>query len=142
MVQVYEVEMLYEVWKVTEWRNGAVYKTKNTGETRWLTQEEYWGNHTIETDIIFAPMPSDHTEPTVRTRKGQAMASNTSKLLEVLKDLAPNDAARQKCSDMIGDMFKEEMTTLEIDAALAGAIYDGIKHGNWPWTEGMVPKKS
>jgi hypothetical protein len=69
MPTIDDIESLYEVWEITEWRNGAVYKTRNTGETRWLTEKELKENHPIETDIIFSVMPMSFTGQTVRTRK-------------------------------------------------------------------------
>jgi hypothetical protein len=64
-----EVEMLFEVRKVTEWKDDSVYKTENTGETRWLTQEEVKANYPRETNLIFSAMPTTYTGPIVRQRK-------------------------------------------------------------------------
>jgi hypothetical protein len=63
------------------------------------------------------------------------MSSNAQKLLAVLQDYAPTGSAQAKCGELIGEMFKDGLTTREIDATLAGYISDGIRHGNWPWTE-------
>mgnify|MGYP007046720456 CR=1 FL=1 len=30
------IESLVEIWEITEMRNGAVFRTRNTGETRWV----------------------------------------------------------------------------------------------------------
>lgn len=31
-----KIEQLFEVWEITEMRNGAIFSTRNTGETRWV----------------------------------------------------------------------------------------------------------
>lgn len=64
-----EVEQLMEVWEITAWKDGAVYRTRNTGETRWLTKDEQKANRPAETNIIFAHMPTSYTGQTIRTRK-------------------------------------------------------------------------
>lgn len=79
-------------------------------------------------------MSPSYTRPDDPNEKGLTMNSNTSKLLAVLQDYAPTGYAQQKCSEMVGEMFKDGLTTREIDAALAASIVDGIRHGNWPWT--------
>lgn len=63
------------------------------------------------------------------------MNGNANKLLAVLQDYAPTGSAQQKCSQLIGELFAKGLTSREIDAALASAIVDGIRYGNWPWTE-------
>lgn len=62
------------------------------------------------------------------------MSSNAQKLLAVLQDYAPTDKEQAVCSELIGTLFKQGLTSREIDGMLAGAIYDGIRYGNWPWT--------
>jgi hypothetical protein len=66
---VNEIEQLKEVWEITAWKDGAVYKTRNTGETRWMTSDEVKANHPAETNVIFVNMSTSYTGQTTRVRK-------------------------------------------------------------------------
>lgn len=35
-----DYEVLREVWKITEYRNGCIFKTEYTGEDRWVGEHE------------------------------------------------------------------------------------------------------
>jgi hypothetical protein len=57
------------------------------------------------------------------------------RLLSVLCDYAPTNDAAQIVSDGYNAMIRDGMTDGAIEAALAGAIVDGLNHGNWPWNQ-------
>jgi hypothetical protein len=56
-------------------------------------------------------------------------------LLKVLRAYAPNEAARLQCDELL-DTVRRDLgeNTAEVDKVLAGALLDGLRHGNWPWT--------
>lgn len=54
-----EWEVLVEVWKITEMRDGAVYKTELVGE-EWVPMESRWGDH--RTGLIYASL-NRHVNP-------------------------------------------------------------------------------
>jgi hypothetical protein len=55
------------------------------------------------------------------------------KLLAVLQHYAPTGAEQERCAHFLAEMQLGGDTQQEIDAALAGALLDGLRHGNWPW---------
>lgn len=60
------VERLTEVYKITEWRDGAVYKTRSTGEYRWVPLD---APYFISPDIILSSPGTSYEGRTVRVRK-------------------------------------------------------------------------
>jgi hypothetical protein len=56
-------------------------------------------------------------------------------LLKVLRAYAPHEAARLQCDELLAQIRKDHDESIpEIDRVLAGALLDGLQHGNWPWT--------
>lgn len=55
-------EVLIEVYRITERRNGDVFKTKYV-EDKWVLM----GSVSREPDLIYVVKSSDYTEPTIRT---------------------------------------------------------------------------
>ena len=56
-------------------------------------------------------------------------------LLGVLFDYAPDGPAQEQCVKMVWQAEADHAKTEEITAMLAGALLNGIRHGNWPWTD-------
>jgi hypothetical protein len=54
-------------------------------------------------------------------------------LLAVLQRFAPNAEARAKCTRYMARMQSNDATTKEVALAMAGALMDGLRHGNWIW---------
>ena len=66
-----EFEVFKERWRITEWRDGAVYKTKKVDEG-WFDDAVVEANRPAETEIIFVPPGSDHPmarQQTIRVKK-------------------------------------------------------------------------
>jgi hypothetical protein len=63
--------------------------------------------------------------------------SNGYNLLGILQNYAPNGDAQKSCTEMYWKLCRSGMTDEEIDLAMAGAIVDGLRHGNWPWRSPM-----
>jgi hypothetical protein len=62
-------EVLREVWRITERRDGAVYRTEYV-EDRWIPLEgNTHGNVPGEPDLIYAVKSTSYKGPTIRTRK-------------------------------------------------------------------------
>lgn len=55
------MEQLFEIWEITEMKDGCVYKTRNTGETRWVPFGEKPSEGTL-----YVVMSSSYTGPTIR----------------------------------------------------------------------------
>lgn len=69
MTALPEVEQLYQVWEITEWKDGAVFKTKLTSRTIWLTAKEAGSHICADDNLIYGPMPTTYMGQTIRTRK-------------------------------------------------------------------------
>jgi hypothetical protein len=54
-------------------------------------------------------------------------------LLGVMQDYAPNTEAQKIAAAHLKKMQSGGATEKEIDLAMAGALLDGLRHGNWPW---------
>lgn len=55
-------------------------------------------------------------------------------LLAILQDYAPNGPAQQKCTELLWSLQKTWGANYDkINEHLAGALIDGLRHGNWPW---------
>ncbi len=59
--------------------------------------------------------------------------SRESRLLGILQEHAPNSDAQQKCTELVQRMQRDQMPGFKIEEALAGALLDGLRNGNWPW---------
>lgn len=59
--------------------------------------------------------------------------SNAYRLLTCLQAYAPDGDAQQICTDMLHDMEHLKESDEMIELGLVGAIYDGLRYGNWPW---------
>ena len=57
------MEQLFEIWEITEMKDGCVYKTHNTGETRWVPFGEKPSEGTL-----YVAMSSSYTGPTIREK--------------------------------------------------------------------------
>jgi hypothetical protein len=56
---------------------------------------------------------------------------NARLLLEILQDHAPTGIEQEICSKL----FREAQMAMDnTERILAGALYDGLAYGNWPWT--------
>jgi hypothetical protein len=55
-------------------------------------------------------------------------------LTNILIDYAPNAEAQQAVSTMRVEIERNTETDDLIIKSLAGAIFDGLAYGNWPWT--------
>jgi hypothetical protein len=70
---------------------------------------------------------------TVQVLVGGKMKSKDT-LLVVLQSYAPTSDDRMLCADMVWKAEDDGASPREIEIMLAGAISDGLKYGNWPWT--------
>jgi hypothetical protein len=62
-----EIECLYDVYKVTEWRDGCVWKTEPTDTQVWLTREEYHERlQTTLPEVLAAAGGVDSVRPRAR----------------------------------------------------------------------------
>jgi hypothetical protein len=68
MAEFPHLEVYREVFQVTEWKDDAVYKTKSLGFL-WIAKFMEEQNQPRETNIIYAPPPSDYDGPTIRRSK-------------------------------------------------------------------------
>ncbi len=63
-------------------------------------------------------------------------------LLAVLVQYAPSASAHQACANLYSDASMQALKDHEdkdqyekaIEITMAGAILDGLRYGNWPWT--------
>lgn len=60
-------EVYREVFFVTEWKDGAIYTTHSQG-AKWCDPAEIAANRTKETNLIYAPMSTTFTGPTIRRK--------------------------------------------------------------------------
>jgi hypothetical protein len=54
-------------------------------------------------------------------------------ILAILQQYAPNSDAEAKCTEYLARMQRDGATTREVALAMAGALVDGLRHGNWIW---------
>jgi len=69
----YEYEVYRVRWRITEWRDGAVYKTEQIDEG-WFDGETVKANRPGETDIIYGPVSTDHPmarQMTIRAKRNR-----------------------------------------------------------------------
>lgn len=58
------LEKLVEVWIVTERKNGAIYRTKNTGEMRWVPAN----TPDSDGDTLYVSPSTSYTGTTIRRK--------------------------------------------------------------------------
>lgn len=63
------------------------------------------------------------------------MTDASYQLLGILQGYAPTGSAQEKCSELYREAQSEGRAGRELDKILAGAIYDGLNSGNWPWVD-------
>lgn len=64
-------EVLREVWRITERRGGAVYKTEYL-EDRWIPLgSDRTGRPDNDPDLIWATKSTSYSGPTIRSVKGE-----------------------------------------------------------------------
>jgi hypothetical protein len=54
-------------------------------------------------------------------------------LLAVLQRYAPDHEAKARCTEYLARMQRDGATQKEVDLAMAGALLDGLRYGNWLW---------
>ena len=59
----------------------------------------------------------------------------TNHLFTALYLYAPDGPAQARCSEFFSELISAHDDLREVDKALASAILDGLRYGNWPWTE-------
>jgi hypothetical protein len=50
-----ELQYLKTVFKVTQWRDGCVFKTEEMGD-HWIDQSTLDANNVVKTNLIYAPL--------------------------------------------------------------------------------------
>lgn len=56
-------------------------------------------------------------------------------LLAILQDYAPNGPAQQKCTELLWSLQETWGANYDkINECMTGALIDGLRHGNWPWS--------
>ena len=64
-----QYEVYKEVWKITEWKDGAVYRTESVG-SGWFLEAVVKANRPAVTNLIYSvPSLNDPTAPTLLIRK-------------------------------------------------------------------------
>lgn len=61
------------------------------------------------------------------------MNQHINNLLAALQSYAPNGDAQVKAAELVQNAQRHGANDDEVIEALAGAILDGLRHGNWPW---------
>lgn len=54
-------------------------------------------------------------------------------LLGILQSYAPTGVAQMKCTEAYNQAQADGATGHDLAKAMAGALSDGLHHGNWPW---------
>ncbi len=49
-----EYELFRSQWRITEWRDGCVFKTEHIKDA-WFTEEEIKNNKPLETNVTYGP---------------------------------------------------------------------------------------
>lgn len=63
-----ELQFLKSVFKITEWRDGYVYKTEELGD-EWIDQSVIDNNKAKETNLLYAPIATIKLEQLLREGK-------------------------------------------------------------------------
>lgn len=61
----FELEHLMDVYKITEWRDGCVFKTEKLGE-QWISDSKINRNKTQETNLLYIPLSNSRVEQLIR----------------------------------------------------------------------------
>ena len=61
------------------------------------------------------------------------------KLLAILQSYASNGKEQQKCTELMHEFQRNDSSPSNLQLYLVGLIQDGLRFGNWPWTEHPVP---
>lgn len=56
-------------------------------------------------------------------------------LLTILQYHAPTADAQQACTAMFNKAIADGASKEELHKTLSGALNDGLKYGNWPWSK-------
>lgn len=62
------------------------------------------------------------------------------RLLGVLQSIAPDGPAQERCAAIYREAWADVQANdrqdadRQVAAIMAGALVDGFRHGNWPWT--------
>jgi hypothetical protein len=64
---------------------------------------------------------------------GSQKLDTSYQLLAVLQRYAPDREAKAKCTRYMARMQRDGATQKEVDLAMAGALLDGLRYGNWIW---------
>jgi hypothetical protein len=59
-------------------------------------------------------------------------------ILSALQSHAPDGPAQRQCAEFYSEMQREGLDENEMQEYLAGALHDGLRHGNWVWTQTSV----
>lgn len=54
-------------------------------------------------------------------------------LLTILQSYAPKGSDQEYCATIVNQMAADGINLRSQSVYLAGAITDGLSHGNWPW---------
>lgn len=65
---IHNIEVLREVWRITERRGGATYKTEYM-EDRWVSLDDSKGRPDGDPDLTFVVKSTSYEGKTIRTRK-------------------------------------------------------------------------
>jgi len=61
-------ELYREKFKITEWRDGAIFRTASEG-LEWFDEDVVKGNVPKETDVLYAPPSTSFEGMTIRHKK-------------------------------------------------------------------------
>jgi hypothetical protein len=62
------------------------------------------------------------------------MESQAYRLMIVLVEYAQTSLDMEKAAQFYRELIGSPLSQTEIEIQLASAIVDGLRHGNWPWT--------
>jgi hypothetical protein len=61
--------------------------------------------------------------------------NNKSVLLGILQSYAPTNEEQLQCANDVWQIESQGATPIEVERFLIYAIADGLRYGNWPWTQ-------
>lgn len=71
-----QIETLLQKWKVTEWRDGAVFRTELVG-TEWRPMGTLSSTTLDGTTYVYSPMPTSYEGQTIRRIKPNTTTEGT-----------------------------------------------------------------